>query len=173
MRPFAQADDLSPEDSERRRSRHHATTLERLARNEELVDLIASACASSNGRRAHGRRHRRVFRTEVFQYLAARRLWSTWFSWNGERMVADDDPAFRSLQSVYLVSVVDRPRETTSRTANGAGRHEPRQQGMFLPNNLERDMATRIAPPAGRWAIPLQTSAVARFDDEVVIEGVY
>jgi hypothetical protein len=47
-------------------------------------------------------------------------------------------------------------------------------KNMLLPNNLERDMATRIAPPEGQWGDSVaDVSHVARFEGEAVIEGVY
>jgi hypothetical protein len=47
-------------------------------------------------------------------------------------------------------------------------------RSMLLPNNLERDLATRVEPPAGQAGDSVaDVSPVARFDDETVIEGVY
>ncbi|MBB2911046.1 acyl-CoA synthetase (AMP-forming)/AMP-acid ligase II [Streptosporangium becharense] len=44
----------------------------------------------------------------------------------------------------------------------------------LLPNNLERDLATRIEPPAGRVGDSVADIApVATFENETVIEGVY
>jgi hypothetical protein len=47
-------------------------------------------------------------------------------------------------------------------------------KNMLLPNNLERDLATRIPPPPGQVGDSVaDVSPVARFDDAAVIEGVY
>ncbi len=47
-------------------------------------------------------------------------------------------------------------------------------KGMFVPNNLERDMAIRIPGPAGQFSDSVSAvRPVATFEGEVVIEGVY
>jgi phenylacetate-coenzyme A ligase PaaK-like adenylate-forming protein len=47
-------------------------------------------------------------------------------------------------------------------------------KGMFLPNNLERDMATRIRGPAGQLSDAVsEVAPVATFEGEAVVEGVY
>ncbi|MGA7049720.1 MAG: phenazine antibiotic biosynthesis protein [Mycobacterium sp.] len=47
-------------------------------------------------------------------------------------------------------------------------------KGMFIPNNLERDMATRIPCPAGQFSDSVSAvRPVATFEGEAVIEGVY
>jgi hypothetical protein len=47
-------------------------------------------------------------------------------------------------------------------------------KNMLLPNNLERDLATRITPLAGKVGDAVaDVSPVAQFDHEDVIEGVY
>jgi hypothetical protein len=47
-------------------------------------------------------------------------------------------------------------------------------KNMLLPNNLERDLATRIKPQAGQVGDSVaDVSPVAQFGNEAVIEGVY
>jgi hypothetical protein len=47
-------------------------------------------------------------------------------------------------------------------------------KNMLLPNNLERNLATRIPPPSGQVGDSVaDVSPVVRFDDAAVIEGVY
>ena len=47
-------------------------------------------------------------------------------------------------------------------------------KGMFLPNNLERDMAIRMPGPAGQLSDSVSAvRPVATFEGEAVIEGVY
>jgi phenylacetate-coenzyme A ligase PaaK-like adenylate-forming protein len=47
-------------------------------------------------------------------------------------------------------------------------------KSMFLPNNLERDMATRIESPPGRLGDSVaDVTPVVTFQDEKVVEGVY
>jgi hypothetical protein len=45
---------------------------------------------------------------------------------------------------------------------------------MLLPNNLERDIATRVEPKAGQAGDSVaDVSPVMHFDGESVVEGVY
>jgi hypothetical protein len=47
-------------------------------------------------------------------------------------------------------------------------------KGMFIPNNLERDMAIRMPCPAGELSDSVsEVRPVATFEGEAVIEGVY
>jgi hypothetical protein len=47
-------------------------------------------------------------------------------------------------------------------------------KSMLLPNNLERDLATRVEPPPGQAGDSVaDVSPVASFGGEDVIEGVY
>jgi hypothetical protein len=47
-------------------------------------------------------------------------------------------------------------------------------RSFLLPNNLERDMATRIRPVEGQVGDSVaDVTPVERFDNEAVIEGVY
>jgi hypothetical protein len=47
-------------------------------------------------------------------------------------------------------------------------------KSMFMPNNLERDEATRVEPLPGQLGDSVaDVTPVAVFDDETVIEGVY
>jgi hypothetical protein len=47
-------------------------------------------------------------------------------------------------------------------------------KNMLLPNNLERDMAVRIEPPADQVGDSVaDVTPVAQFGNEAVIEGVY
>ncbi len=47
-------------------------------------------------------------------------------------------------------------------------------KGMFIPNNLERDMAVRMPGPAGQLSDSVsEVGPVATFEGEAVIEGVY
>lgn len=47
-------------------------------------------------------------------------------------------------------------------------------KSFLLPNNLERDLATRMAPIEGTVGHAVADIApVATFEDEAVIEGVY
>jgi hypothetical protein len=87
-----------------------------------------------------------------------------------------DDPCVFDPQSPYITfSVVD------PETLRPVGYGERGQvvmnhisKGMLLPNNLERDNATRIQPPPGTVGDSVaDVSPLESFDNEAVIEGVY
>ncbi|MFB7601108.1 hypothetical protein [Streptomyces sp. NPDC056160] len=47
-------------------------------------------------------------------------------------------------------------------------------KSLLLPNNLERDMATRVRAPEGALGVSVaDVTPVAEFEDSEVIEGVY
>jgi hypothetical protein len=47
-------------------------------------------------------------------------------------------------------------------------------KGMFIPNNLERDLAIRMLGPAGELSDSVsEVRPVPSFEGEAVIEGVY
>lgn len=49
-------------------------------------------------------------------------------------------------------------------------------KSLFMPNNLERDYATRVPGPEGIWQLGDSVADIApvqEFDNETVIEGVY
>ena len=47
-------------------------------------------------------------------------------------------------------------------------------KSFLLPNNLERDMATRIEPPEGQVGDSVaDVTPVPRFEGEEIVEGVY
>jgi hypothetical protein len=88
----------------------------------------------------------------------------------------DDDPCIFDPFSPYI---------TFSVVVPGTGREVAYGQrgqvvmnhvsrSFLLPNNPERDMATRIRPPEGQVGDSVaDVTPVLRFDDESVIEGVY
>lgn len=154
--------------------------LERLARREELVDLVnAKVRAVRWGGTQIDPDARRLYRTEVFpDTVVCGNYGSTMMlGVAGERPgLADEDPCVFDAPAPYLTfSVVDP--ETLAEVGYGErGRvlvnHVSRS--FLLPNNLERDLATRVPARPGQVGDSVADLApVATFEDEAVIEGVY
>lgn len=154
--------------------------LERLARNDKLVDLVNAKVKLINWGGAHmDADTRHLLRTEVFPdvelyggYGSTMVLGSA-----AERMgLTDDDPCVFDPFSPYLsFSVVDPDTgEVVPYGERGQVVMNHLSKAMLLPNNLERDMATRIEPPADQLGDSVaDVTPVAVFDNEAVIEGVY
>jgi hypothetical protein len=90
--------------------------------------------------------------------------------------LTDDDPCIFDPFSPYITfSVIDA--ETGRQVPYGERGQVVMNhvsKSFLLPNNLERDMATRIRPPEGEVGDSVaDVTPVQRFGDEVVIEGVY
>jgi hypothetical protein len=154
--------------------------LERIARRDEAVELINEKVQGIIWGGAHMDADTRyLYRTEVFpgvrlygQYGSTMVLGSA-----AERPgLSDDDPCvFDTPSPAITFSVVD------PGTGRKVGYGERGQvvmnhvsKNMLLPNNLERDLATRVEAPAGSAGDSVaDVSPVAHFDNEAVIEGVY
>jgi hypothetical protein len=154
--------------------------LERLSRHDDLVKLINDKVRGIQWGGAHlDPDTRDLLRNEVFPQT---RLCGTY----GSTMVlggaveraglTDDDPCIFDTHSPYITfSVVD------PETLRPVGYGERGQvvmnhisKGMLLPNNLERDNATRVQPPPGAMGDSVaDVTPVETFDNEAVIEGVY
>jgi phenylacetate-coenzyme A ligase PaaK-like adenylate-forming protein len=146
--------------------------LERLSRRDDLVELIRRNVEAIVWGGAHmDADTRHLYRTEVFPGV---RLYGHYGSTmvlggSGERLGLGDDEPY------VTFSVVDA--QTGHKVRYGTRgqvvmNHISRS--FLLPNNLERDMATRIEPPEGQVGDSVaDVTPVQRFDDEVVIEGVY
>jgi hypothetical protein len=90
--------------------------------------------------------------------------------------LADDDPCIFDPFSPYITfSVVDP--DSGRKVAYGERGQVVMNhvsKSFLLPNNLERDMATRTRAPEGQAGDSVaDVTPVQRFDDETVIEGVY
>jgi hypothetical protein len=154
--------------------------LERLARNDELVDLINTKIRAVIWSGAHMDADTRyVFRTEVFPDAA-------FFGYYGSTMILDaaaertglgvDDPCVFDTHAPFVTfSVVDP--ETLRPVAYGERGQVVMNhvsKGMLMPNNLERDEATRVQPPPGQVGDSVaDVSPLKTFEDTAVIEGVY
>jgi phenylacetate-coenzyme A ligase PaaK-like adenylate-forming protein len=154
--------------------------LERLSRRDDLVELIRRKVDAIQWGGAHmDADTRQLFRREVFPEV-------TFFGVYGSTMVrggagerpglTDDDPVIFDPFSPYVTFFVVDP-ETGHRVPYGERGQVVMNhvsKSFLLPNNLERDMATRIEPRAGGVGDSVaDVTPVPRFDDEVVIEGVY
>lgn len=95
----------------------------------------------------------------------------------GERPgLSDDDPCvFDTLGPHVTFGVVDpETREPVALGERGRVVAHHLSRSFLLPNNLERDLATRVAPPEGGFGDSVADIApVATFESEQVIEGVY
>ncbi|MGH3852296.1 MAG: phenazine antibiotic biosynthesis protein [Pseudonocardiaceae bacterium] len=154
--------------------------LERLARRDELVDLVNQKVrVISWGGTQLDADSRYLYRTEIFPEVTLHGVYGSTMilSAAGERPdLSDDDPCVFDPFSPYVTfSVID--------PANGrAVDYGERGQvvmhhvskSFLLPNNLERDLATRIKPMAGQVGDSVADVApVTQFEGADVIEGVY
>jgi phenylacetate-coenzyme A ligase PaaK-like adenylate-forming protein len=154
--------------------------LERLARRDELVTLVRKkvrAIMWVGTQMDPDTRH--LYRTEVFPETIL-------YSGFGNTMLlghtserpglSDDDPCVYDPFSPYMTfRVIDADTgETVPYGERGRVVMNHVSKSLFLPNNLERDYATRIPPPDGQVGDSVADIApVQRFDNETVIEGVY
>jgi phenylacetate-coenzyme A ligase PaaK-like adenylate-forming protein len=154
--------------------------LERLARREDLVELISQKVGSIEWAGAHmDADTRRLYQTEVFPGLVLHGGYGSTMVLGGavERLgLTDEDPCIFDPFSPYITfSVVDPG--TGRRVACGERgqvvmNHVSRS--FLLPNNLERDMATRVGPLEGMVGDSVaDVTPLERFDNETVFEGVY
>ncbi|MCW3065606.1 MAG: phenazine antibiotic biosynthesis protein, partial [Solirubrobacterales bacterium] len=154
--------------------------LERLARRDDLVELIRQKVQMIEWAGAHmDADTRHLYRTEVFPGLTLNGTYGSTMVLGGatERLdLADEDPCIFDPFSPYVsFSVVE---ADTGRKVPYGERGQVVMNhvswSFLLPNNLERDMATRVAPPEGQAGDSVaDVTPVKRFDDEAVIEGVY
>jgi phenylacetate-coenzyme A ligase PaaK-like adenylate-forming protein len=154
--------------------------LERLARRDELVELVRQRVQMIQWGGAHmDADTRQLYRTEVFPGVTLVGAYGSTMVLGGasERLgLGDEDPCIFDPFSPYVTfSVVDPV--TGRRVAYGERgqvvmNHVSRS--FLLPNNLERDMATRIRPLGAQVGDSVaDVTPVQRFDNETVIEGVY
>jgi hypothetical protein len=95
----------------------------------------------------------------------------------GERPdLADADPCIFDPYSPYITFQVVEPDSGQEVPYGERGQVVMNHvsESFLLPNNLERDMATRMRPLDGQVGDSVaDVTPVQRFDDESVIEGVY
>jgi phenylacetate-coenzyme A ligase PaaK-like adenylate-forming protein len=154
--------------------------LERLARRDDLVALVRKKVKAIMWVGTHmdpDTRH--IYRTEVFPETIL-------YSGFGNTMMlghtserpglTDDDPCVYDPFSPYMTFGVIDP--ATGRPVDYGERGQVVMhhvsKGLLMPNNLERDHATRIRPLPGQVGDSVADIAPVReFDNEAVIEGVY
>ncbi|MQY06445.1 phenazine antibiotic biosynthesis protein [Actinomadura macrotermitis] len=154
--------------------------LERLARREELVELVGKKVRAIRwGGTQMDADSRYLYRTEIFPGTAlCGQYGSTMMLGFAAERPGGDDPAacvFDPLSPAVTFAVVD-PESGAPVGYGERGRvvvnHVSRS--FLLPNNLERDLATRVEPAPGQVGDSLSDiGPVDRFEDEAVIEGVY
>jgi phenylacetate-coenzyme A ligase PaaK-like adenylate-forming protein len=154
--------------------------LERLARRDQLVELVRQKVQTIMWGGAHmDADTRQLYRTEVFPGLLLDGGYGSTMVLGGatERLgLTDDDPCVFDPFSPYITFAVVDP--DTGRPVPYGERGQVVMnhvsRSFLLPNNLERDMATRIPPLDGQAGDAVaDVMPVQRFDDETVIEGVY
>jgi phenylacetate-coenzyme A ligase PaaK-like adenylate-forming protein len=154
--------------------------LERLARRDELVELVREKVQAIGWGGAHmDADTRQLYRTEVFPGVALDGTYGSTMVLGGalERLgLTDEDPCIFDPPAPYITFSVVEP--DTGRTVPYGERGQVVMnhvsKSFLLPNNLERDMATRIRPLEGQVGDSVaDVTPVQRFGNENVIEGVY
>ncbi|MFB7632321.1 phenazine antibiotic biosynthesis protein [Streptomyces sp. NPDC056149] len=154
--------------------------MERLAQRDDLVELVNEKVRAIRwGGTQLDPDSRYLYRTEVFPEvdLCGNYGSTMMLGVAGERPgLPDDGPCvFDPLSPYVTFSVVDpdsgRPVAYGER---GQVLVHHVSKSFLLPNNLERDLATRVEAPQGRVGDSVADIApVATFENEAVIEGVY
>jgi phenylacetate-coenzyme A ligase PaaK-like adenylate-forming protein len=154
--------------------------LERLARDDELVELVnAKVKAVRWGGTQLDVDSRNLYKTEVFPDIVICGEYGSTMMIGvaGERPgLPDSAPCVFDPLSPYVTFTVVDPRTGAAVPYGERGQVVVNHvsKSFLLPNNLERDLATRIPPADGVVGDSVADIApVARFEDEAVIEGVY
>jgi acyl-coenzyme A synthetase/AMP-(fatty) acid ligase len=154
--------------------------LERLASRDSLVELVRQKVKLIVWAGAHmDADTRHLYRTEVFPGLTLDGNYGSTMVLGGsaERLgLTDEHPCIFDPFSPYITFSVVEP--DTGRAVPYGERGQVVMnhvsKSFLLPNNLERDMATRIRPLEGQVGDSVaDVTPVQRFDNEAVIEGVY
>ncbi|WP_185921719.1 phenazine antibiotic biosynthesis protein [Streptomyces sp. WAC06614] len=155
------------------------SVLERLAGREDLVELVNKKVKAIRwGGTQLDPDSRHLYRTEIFQDIAfCGNYGSTMIlGFAGERPgLSDEDPCtFDPLSPYVTFSVVDpATREPVAYGERGQVVVSHVSKTFLLPNNLERDLATRLPSLGGVGDAVADIAPVATFENETVIEGVY
>jgi phenylacetate-coenzyme A ligase PaaK-like adenylate-forming protein len=154
--------------------------LERLARRDDLVDLIRRNVRAIVWGGAHmDRDTRALLRTEVFPGIELCGLYGSTMVLGGafERPgLRPEDPCIFDPHSPSITfSVVDpETGHTVEYGERGQVVMNHVSKSFLLPHNLERDMATRTRPLEGQIGDSVaDVTPVSEFGGEAVIEGVY
>jgi acyl-CoA synthetase (AMP-forming)/AMP-acid ligase II len=154
--------------------------LERLARRDDLVELVRRKVQVIQWTGAHMDADTRfLYRTEVFPDIDLHGLYGSTMILGGadERLgLGDGDPCIFDPPSPCMAfAVVDaETRDAVAYGERGQVVMHHVSKSFLLPNNLERDMATRIEPLEGHVGDSVaDVTPVPRFEGEAVVEGVY
>jgi phenylacetate-coenzyme A ligase PaaK-like adenylate-forming protein len=154
--------------------------LERLCRQDELVDLVNTKVKAVRwGGTQLDPDSRRLYRTEIFPgIMFCGEYGSTMIlGVAGERPgLAEDEPCTFDPFSPYVTfSVVDPDSaQPVPYGQRGQVLVNHVSKSFFLPSNLERDLAVRMPPADGQVGDSVaDLIPVATFENEAVIEGVY
>jgi hypothetical protein len=154
--------------------------LERLARRDDLVELVREKVQLIEWGGAHmDVDTRQLYRTEIFPGLTIAGGYGSTMVLGGapERPdLTDEDPCIFDPPSPYITFSVVEPDTghlvPYGRRGQVVMNHV--SKSFLLPNNLERDMATRMPPLDGQVGDSVaDVTPVQQFDNETVIEGVY
>jgi phenylacetate-coenzyme A ligase PaaK-like adenylate-forming protein len=154
--------------------------LERLTRQWHLVELIRRKVKAIVWVGTHmDEVARRRYKTELFPEIVLHGTYGNTMvlGANDERPgLGPDDPCVFDPNTPFVSLRVVDP-DTGEQVAYGQRGQVVMNhvsKSAFLPNNLERDTAIRMKPPAGQFGDSVaEVKPVHTFDDEVVIEGVY
>ncbi|WP_246567957.1 phenazine antibiotic biosynthesis protein [Streptomyces flaveus] len=154
--------------------------LERLAQRDDLVELVNEKVHAIRwGGTQLDPDSRHLYRTEIFPgtVLCGNYGSTMILGMAGERPgLPDPGPCVFDAPSPYVTfSVVDPENlRTVGYGERGRVLVSHVSKSFLLPNNLERDLATRVAPPEdGVGDSVADIAPVAVFENETVIEGVY
>ncbi|RJQ81232.1 phenazine antibiotic biosynthesis protein [Pseudonocardiaceae bacterium YIM PH 21723] len=154
--------------------------LDRLARRSELVDLVNEKVKAIRwGGTQLDPDTQSMYRHEIFPNVTLYGHYGSTMILGiaGERAdLADEDPCVFDTFSPYVTFAVIDPKAHRPVHYGERGQVVMNHvsKALFLPNNLERDLATRVEPLPGRVGDAVADIApVVRFEDEEVIEGVY
>lgn len=153
--------------------------LERFARNDKLAELVRKSVRLISWAGTHmDADTRHLYRTEIFPGIDIRGNYGNTMLLGGaaERPEATADTCIFDPFSPYISFAVIDP-ETGAEVSYGArGRvimHHV-SKSMLIPNNLDRDMATRVRPLAGQMGDSIgDVSPVSLAIDENFGQGVY
>ncbi|MCX2729815.1 AMP-binding protein [Saccharopolyspora sp. NFXS83] len=154
--------------------------LERMSERGRLAKLINEKVHTIMWGGAHMDADTRyLMRQEVFPDVALRGQYGSTMILGGsmERVSSTDDRScvFDSFSPYTTFAVVDPDtHEEVREGERGQVVMHHVSRSMLLPNNLERDVATRVAAPPGALGVSVADVApVATFENTSVIEGVY
>ena len=156
-------------------------TLERLVQRDDLLKLVqekVKAIYWLGTQMDADSRH--LYRTSIFPDIVLYGgLGSTMILGNAtERLgLSDDDPCIYDPFSPYMTFQVvdpDKPTEPVPYGERGQVIMHHVSKAVLMPNNLERDQATRFEPPEGAVGDSVaDITPLPTFDDQAVVEGVY